>query len=99
MAADDRIYMVTYDIIGREAVAPRVQDHERLRRVAAAFGVPVPADAAPPRRARDAAARTLIKPEEDHVLLVDVGPADRVKLSVASLGKTYIPVERRATVI
>jgi CRISPR-associated protein Cas2 len=43
--------------------------------------------------------RELVKAGEDHVLLIDVGPADRIELAVESIGKTFSPVERRATVI
>jgi CRISPR-associated protein Cas2 len=43
--------------------------------------------------------RELIKAGEDHVLLIDAGPADRTRLAVTSLGKTFDTLERRATVI
>ena len=43
--------------------------------------------------------RALVKTGEDHVLLIDVGPADRVDLAIASIGKAFAKVERRATVI
>lgn len=43
--------------------------------------------------------RELIKTGEDHVLVIDVGPADRVELAVESIGKTFSKIERRATVI
>jgi CRISPR-associated protein Cas2 len=52
------------------------------------------------RRAElETALRALIKPGEDHVLLIDVGPADKIELAIASLGKTFAKIERRATVI
>jgi CRISPR-associated protein Cas2 len=43
--------------------------------------------------------RALIMAGEDHVLLIDVGPADRPKPAVASLGKTFAAIEKRAVVI
>ncbi|QSR84161.1 CRISPR-associated endonuclease Cas2 [Methylacidimicrobium sp. B4] len=43
--------------------------------------------------------RELIKNGEDHVLLIDVGPADRIKLAIESIGKTFSKMERRAIVI
>ncbi len=43
--------------------------------------------------------RELVKAGEDHVLLIDVGPADKTELAVESIGKTYAKIERRATVI
>lgn len=36
---------------------------------------------------------------EDHVLILDLGPAEEVALSVESLGKPFTPIERRAIVI
>jgi len=47
----------------------------------------------------EARLRTEIKPGEDHVLLIDVGPADRVSTAIESLGKSFAAIERRAVVI
>lgn len=41
----------------------------------------------------------LIDPTRDHVLILDVGPADEVHLAVESLGRSFTPIERRAIVI
>ena len=35
----------------------------------------------------------------DHVVILDLGPAEDVELAVESLGKTFEPIERRAVVI
>jgi CRISPR-associated protein Cas2 len=35
----------------------------------------------------------------DHVLILDLGPAEDVELAVESLGKVFEPIERRAVVI
>jgi CRISPR-associated protein Cas2 len=35
----------------------------------------------------------------DHVLILDLGPAEDVELAVESLGKSFEPIERRAVVI
>lgn len=43
--------------------------------------------------------RELVKSGEDHVLLIDVGPADKVELAIESIGKSYSKVERSAMVI
>jgi CRISPR-associated protein Cas2 len=43
--------------------------------------------------------RGLVKNGEDHVLLIDVGPADKIELAMASIGKTFSKIERQATVI
>jgi CRISPR-associated protein Cas2 len=40
-----------------------------------------------------------VKNGEDHVLLIDVGPADKTELAVASLGKNFSKIERHAIVI
>lgn len=41
----------------------------------------------------------LVEREEDHVLILDVGPAEEVHLAVESLGRGFTPIERRAIVI
>jgi CRISPR-associated protein Cas2 len=43
--------------------------------------------------------RALVKNGEDHVLLIDIGPADKIELAVQSIGKTFSKIERRAVVI
>ena len=40
-----------------------------------------------------------IHAREDHVLILDLGPADKVDPRVESLGKTFEPVTRAAVVI
>lgn len=41
----------------------------------------------------------LISGEEDHVVIIDIGPADEVSVHVESLGRSFEPIERRAVVI
>ena len=41
----------------------------------------------------------IIQTGDDHVVIIDVGPADAVDPRVESLGKTYRTVERKVTVI
>jgi len=41
----------------------------------------------------------LIAPGEDHVVILDLGPAETVDLAVESLGQTFQRIERRATVV
>lgn len=43
--------------------------------------------------------REVIKNGEDHVLLIDIGPADRIDLAVESIGKSFSKVDRQAVVI
>ena len=41
----------------------------------------------------------IIQHDVDHVVLLEVGPADRVEPKVTSLGKTFEPVEREPTIV
>ena len=43
--------------------------------------------------------RELIKTGEDHVLVIDIGPADKTDVVVMSIGKTFSAIERQAIVI
>ena len=96
--SDDRLIIVTYDI----------GDSKRWRRVFKCmhgYGEWLQLSVfqcrlSPRRRAElEMRLRELVKAGEDHVLLIDVGPADRTKLAVESIGKSFAAVERRATVI
>lgn len=53
------------------------------------------------RRRAEMAARLheLIDRSEDHILIMDLGPADKVEPLVESLGKTYEAPKRQATVV
>jgi CRISPR-associated protein Cas2 len=46
-----------------------------------------------------AALSELIHHKEDHVIVLDLGAADRVELRVTSLGKTYEPVVREPIIV
>jgi CRISPR-associated protein Cas2 len=41
----------------------------------------------------------IIHHDDDHVILVDVGPAEQVSPRVVSLGKAYAPVERAPVIV
>jgi CRISPR-associated protein Cas2 len=95
---DERLFIVTYDI----------SDPRRWRRVFKAmhgYGEWLQLSVFQCRLTRRRRAdletrlRELVKNGEDHVLLIDVGPADNIELAVASIGKTFAKIERRATVI
>lgn len=95
---DERLFIVTYDI----------SDQRRWRRVFKAlhgYGDWMQLSVFQCRLSRRRRAeletrlRDLVKHGEDHVLLIDVGPADRIELALASIGKTVSKIERRATVI
>lgn len=96
--SDERLFIVTYDIA----------DQRRWRRVFKVmhgYGDWIQLSVFQCRLTRRRRAeletrlRELVKNGEDHVLLVDVGPADRIELAVESIGKTFSKIERRAVVI
>ena len=43
--------------------------------------------------------RELVKAGEDHVLVIDIGPADKTDVAVMSIGKTFSVIERQAIVV
>jgi len=47
----------------------------------------------------EAALREAMNHAEDHVLIVDIGPADSVSPQVRSLGKLFQPVVREAVIV
>lgn len=53
------------------------------------------------RRRAEMAAKldAIIHAREDHVVILDLGPADQVDPRVESLGKSFDPIKREATVI
>ena len=96
--AKERLYLVAYDIA----------DPKRWRKVYNAmhgFGhwlqLSVFQCRLAARRRTDMAARLdrLIKPSEDHILIVDLGPAEKVDVRVESLGKSYEAPKRQATIV
>jgi CRISPR-associated protein Cas2 len=96
--SDERLFIVTYDI----------SNSRRWRRVfktMQGYGEWIQLSVFQCRLSRRRRAeletrlRELVKVGEDHVLLIDVGPADRTEVAVESIGKTFWKVERRATVI
>lgn len=47
----------------------------------------------------EAALREAINQDEDHVLILDIGPADAVSPQVRSLGRTFQAVKREAVIV
>ncbi len=95
---EERLFIVAYDIA----------DQRRWRRVFKAmhgFGDWLQLSVFQCRLSRRRRAeletrlRELVKNGEDHVLLIDVGPADKTELAMESIGKTFKKMERRAVVI
>lgn len=95
---DEHLYIVTYDI----------SDPRRWRRVFKlmhGYGEWLQLSVfqcrlTPRRRVELAAAlNEAIHHAEDHVLLLDLGGADRVELRVTSLGKSFAPVAREPMIV
>jgi CRISPR-associated protein Cas2 len=96
--SEERLFIVTYDIA----------DQKRWRRVFKAmhgYGDWIQLSVfqcrlTGRRRAEmETLLRELVKNGEDHVLLLDLGPADRIELAIESIGKTFSKIERQAIVI
>ena len=96
--SEERTYIVTYDI----------SDTRRWRRVFKTmngFGEWLQLSVFQCRLSRRRRAeletrlREIVKAGEDHVLLIDIGPADRMALAVESIGRTFSGIGRSAIVI
>lgn len=87
--SDERLYLVTYDIS-----SPR--RWRRVFKLMHGYGEWLQLSVFQCRLTRlrraelESRLRALIKQGDDHVLIVDVGPADKVKLGVLSLGRTFV---------
>ncbi len=96
--SNERTYIVTYDIA----------DTKRWRRVFKTmhgfgdwlqFSV-FQCRLTKRRRAElEASLREIIKSGEDHILVIDIGPADNTSVAVMSIGKKFAVIEREAIVI
>lgn len=95
---DERLYVVTYDIA----------DPKRWRRVyrlLQGYGSWLQLSVFQCRLSRRrlvelrASLEERIRREEDHVLILDLGPAERVELRVDSLGRSYEPVKREPIIV
>ena len=96
--AKERLYLVTYDI----------SDPKRWRRIfklMKGYGHWLQLSVFQCRlTARRRAEMTIrleesMKPTEDHILILDMGPADKIKPRVESLGKGYEPPTRQAIIV
>ena len=96
--AEDHLYLVVYDIC----------DQKRWRRVyktVKSFGQWVQLSVFQCVLSKkqllrmEHALEDCIKKNEDHVLIADLGPAQRVDLQFKSLGKPFDKVVRKATII
>jgi CRISPR-associated protein Cas2 len=46
-----------------------------------------------------AALADVINQAEDHVMIIDLGPAENVKIRVESMGKRFDPIERKPVIV
>ena len=96
--SDERMYIVAYDIANN-------QRWRRVFKTMHGFGEWLQLSVFQCRLSRRRRAeletrlRELVKAGEDHVLLIDIGPADKTELAVESIGKTFAKIERRAIVV
>jgi CRISPR-associated protein Cas2 len=95
---DQRLYIVTYDI----------SDQRRWRRifnVMKGYGVWLQLSVFQCRLSRQQHAELIatidgiIHHHDDHVILLDLGPADRVEPRVVSLGKNFEPVAHEPIIV
>ena len=96
--ADERVYVVVYDIADQKRwrkVFKAMKGYGRWLQLSV-FQCRLTA-----RRRVEMAAKLehLIHRDEDHVIILDLGPADKVDPRVESLGKTYEPLKREAMIV
>lgn len=96
--AEERLYVVAYDIAHRKR-------WRRVFRLMQGYGAWLQLSVfqcrLTPRRRAELAARldAEIHHDEDHVIILDLGPAEKVAPRVESLGKSYAAPSRRAIVV
>jgi CRISPR-associated protein Cas2 len=95
---DEHLYIVAYDIANPKR-------WRRVFRVMEGFGEWLQLSVFQCRLSRQRHAELIalldgiIHHDEDHIVLMDVGPAEQVKPRVVSLGKTFATVEREPVII
>jgi len=98
MAAYEHLYLITYDI--RDAKRWR-----RVFRLMKGYGEWLQLSVFQCRLSRKRHAELIalldgiIHHKEDHILIVNIGPAETVKPSVVSLGKDFNVVERQPVIV
>lgn len=96
--AEERLYVVAYDIAQRKR-------WRRVFRLMQGYGAWLQLSVfqcrLTPRRRAELAARldAEIHHDEDHVIILDLGPAEKVDPRVESLGKSYAAPARSAIVV
>ena len=98
MALNERLYVVAYDISDRRR-------WQRVFNIMKGYGAWLQLSVfqcrLTPRRRVEMAMKLeqAIHHRDDHVLILDLGPADKVELRVESLGKTFQKLERKPHII
>lgn len=98
MRSTDHLYIITYDVRDRKR-------WRRLFKVMNGRGEWLQLSVFQARLSRRGLAElkeavsSVIKHDEDHVVVLDLGPADEVKPRVSSLGKAFTPVTRRPIIV
>lgn len=96
--ADERLYIVAYDIANQKR-------WRRVFRIMKGYGrwlqLSVFQCRLTARRRADLSARLEkeIHHQDDHILIVDIGPAASVEPKVESLGKSFESVKRQAIIV
>lgn len=94
----DHVYLVCYDIT----------DPKRWRRIyktMKGYGVWLQLSVFQCRLNRTSLLRMtealteLMNAAEDHVMIIDVGPAENITIRVESFGRPFRPIERRAVIV
>lgn len=94
----DHVYLVCYDI----------SDQKRWRKVyktMKGYGVWLQLSVFQCRLSRENLLRMtdtltgLIDTAEDHLMIIDLGPAESVTIRVESIGRPFRPIERRAVIV
>lgn len=98
MPQDEHLFVISYDISDRKR-------WRRLFRLMNGYGAWLQLSVFQCRLSRrrlaelKAACAEIIKRDEDHVLILDLGPAENVHPKVESLGKTFQPVPREPVIV
>ncbi len=98
MPLNERLYVVVYDISDR-------QRWQRVFRIMKGYGAWLQLSVfqcrlTPARKVEMASKlEQAIRQQEDHVLILDLGPAERAELRVESLGKIFQKLERKPFIV
>jgi len=98
VASDDRLYLVAYDIANPKR-------WRRVFRTMNGFGDWLQLSvfqcrlSARRRAELQSALEEVIHHSQDHVLIIDLGPAEQARLKVDSLGKRFTAVEKHPVIV